>query len=159
MSSPNLEKHIKLSQPFVNEYYKAVVGVIVLESIILLELERHLSQYSLTYQQFNILRILKGQYPQETQLNLLKNRMLHQQSDVSRLIDRLVAMELVEKKPNSLNKRKLAIKLSMKGLDLIHQIDVNDVAFQSILKKLNHDEVETFNNLVGKLLADLPDRA
>ncbi|QLH47072.1 MAG: hypothetical protein HWD58_16460 [Bacteroidota bacterium] len=89
MSSPNLEKHIKLSQPFVNEYYKAVVGVIVLESIILLELERHLSQYSLTYQQFNILRILKGQYPQETQLNLLKNRMLHQQSDVSRLIDRL----------------------------------------------------------------------
>lgn len=159
MSSPNLEKHIKLSQPFVNEYYKAVVGVIVLESIILLELERHLSQYSLTYQQFNILRILKGQYPQETQLNLLKNRMLHQQSDVSRLIDRLVAMELVEKKPNSLNKRKLAIKLSMKGLDLIHQIDVNDVAFQSVLKKLNHDEVETFNNLVGKLLADLPDRA
>lgn len=159
MSSPNLEKHIKLSQPFVNEYYKAVVGVIVLESIILLELERHLSQYSLTYQQFNILRILKGQYPQETQLNLLKNRMLHQQSDVSRLIDRLVAMELVEKKTNSLNKRKLAIKLSMKGLDLIHQIDVNDVAFQSILKKLNHDEVETFNNLVGKLLADLPDRA
>lgn len=159
MSSPNLEKHIKLSQPFVNEYYKAVVGVIVLESIILLELERHLSHYSLTYQQFNILRILKGQYPQETQLNLLKNRMLHQQSDVSRLIDRLVAMELVEKKPNSLNKRKLAIKLGMKGLDLIHQIDVNDVAFQSILKKLDHDEVETFNNLVGKLLADLPDRA
>lgn len=158
MSSPNLEKHIKLSQPFVNEYYKAVVGVIVLESMILLELEHHLNQFALTYQQFNILRILKGQYPQETQLNLLKSRMLHQQSDVSRLIDRLVAMELVDKKPNAMNKRKLAIKLSPKGLDLIQKIDVNDVAFQSILKKLNPEEVEMFNNLVGKLLADVPDR-
>ncbi|MFZ4753863.1 MAG: MarR family winged helix-turn-helix transcriptional regulator, partial [Chitinophagaceae bacterium] len=101
---------------------------------------------------FNILRILKGQYPNDTQLNLLKDRMLHKQSDVSRLVDRLVGMELVDKKINELNKRKLSIKLSAKGLELINRIDVNDPAFQSLTSALSRSEIEQFNDLVGKML-------
>lgn len=152
MSSQNLETQIKLSLPFVNEYYKGVVGVIVLESIFSLNLDQYLSQFRLTYQQFNILRILKGQYPNDTQLNLLKDRMLHKQSDVSRLVDRLAGMELVDKKINELNKRKLSIKLSAKGLELINRIDVNDPAFQSLTSALSPNEIEQFNDLVGKML-------
>jgi DNA-binding MarR family transcriptional regulator len=98
------------------------------------------------------LRILKGQYPNDTQLNLLKDRMLHKQSDVSRLVDRLVGMELVDKKINELNKRKLSIKLSAKGLELINRIDVNDPAFQSLTSALSRSEIEQFNDLVGKML-------
>ncbi len=152
MSSQNLETQIKLSLPFVNEYYKGVVGVIVLESIFSQHLDQYLSQFRLTYQQFNILRILKGQYPNDTQLNLLKDRMLHKQSDVSRLVDRLVGMELVDKKINELNKRKLSIKLSAKGLELINRIEVNDPAFQSLTSALSRSEIEQFNDLVGKML-------
>jgi DNA-binding MarR family transcriptional regulator len=152
MSSQNLETQIKLSLPFVNEYYKGVVGVIVLESIFSQHLDQYLNQFRLTYQQFNILRILKGQYPNDTQLNLLKDRMLHKQSDVSRLVDRLVGMELVDKKINELNKRKLSIKLSAKGLELINRIDVNDSAFQSLTSALSRSEIEQFNDLVGKML-------
>lgn len=152
MSSQNLETQIKLSLPFVNEYYKGVVGVIVLESIFSLNLDQYLSLFRLTYQQFNILRILKGQYPNDTQLNLLKDRMLHKQSDVSRLVDRLAGMELVDKKINELNKRKLSIKLSAKGLELINRIDVNDPAFQSLTSALSPNEIEQFNDLVGKML-------
>jgi|694.fasta_scaffold01266_25 DNA-binding MarR family transcriptional regulator len=152
MSSQNLETQIKLSLPFVNEYYKGVVGVIVLESIFSQHLDQYLNQFRLTYQQFNILRILKGQYPNDTQLNLLKDRMLHKQSDVSRLVDRLVGMELVDKKINELNKRKLSIKLSAKGLELINRIDVNDPAFQSLTSALSRSEIEQFNDLVGKML-------
>jgi DNA-binding MarR family transcriptional regulator len=152
ISSQNLETQIKLSLPFVNEYYKGVVGVIVLESIFSQHLDQYLNQFRLTYQQFNILRILKGQYPNDTQLNLLKDRMLHKQSDVSRLVDRLVGMELVDKKINELNKRKLSIKLSAKGLELINRIDVNDPAFQSLTSALSRSEIEQFNDLVGKML-------
>jgi DNA-binding MarR family transcriptional regulator len=152
MSSQNLETQIKLSLPFVNEYYKGVVGVIVLESIFSQHLDQYLNQFRLTYQQFNILRILKAQYPNDTQLNLLKDRMLHKQSDVSRLVDRLVGMELVDKKINELNKRKLSIKLSAKGLELINRIDVNDPAFQSLTSALSRSEIEQFNDLVGKML-------
>jgi DNA-binding MarR family transcriptional regulator len=152
MSSQNLETQIKLSLPFVNEYYTGVVGVIVLESIFSQHLDQYLNQFRLTYQQFNILRILKGQYPNDTQLNLLKDRMLHKQSDVSRLVDRLVGMELVDKKINELNKRKLSIKLSAKGLELINRIDVNDPAFQSLTSALSRSEIEQFNDLVGKML-------
>jgi len=152
MSSQNLETQIKLSLPFVNEYYKGVVGVIVLESIFSQHLDHYLSQFRLTYQQFNILRILKGQYPNDTQLNLLKDRMLHKQSDVSRLVDRLVGMDLVDKKINELNKRKLSIRLTAKGLDLINRIDVNNQAFKSLTSALSDSEIEQFNDLVGKML-------
>jgi DNA-binding MarR family transcriptional regulator len=78
--------------------------------------------------------------------------MLHKQSDVSRLVDRLVGMELVDKKINELNKRKLSIKLSAKGLELINHIDVNDPAFQSLTSALSRSEIEQFNDLVGKML-------
>jgi DNA-binding MarR family transcriptional regulator len=61
-------------------------------------------------------------------------------------------MELVDKKINELNKRKLSIKLSAKGLELINRIDVNDPAFQSLTSALSRSEIEQFNDLVGKML-------
>ncbi len=71
-SNNNLEKLIKMSSSFVNEQYKGVVGVMVLNNLIIQDLENHLSKFKLTYQQFNILRILKGQYPKGVQLSLIK---------------------------------------------------------------------------------------
>lgn len=152
MSETNLEKLIKLNYPFSNEYYKGVVGIMLLETIILKDLEDYLKKYQLTYQQFNILRILKGQHPKTTQLNLLKERMLHKQSDVSRLVDRLFAMGLVEKRLNEFNKRKLAITLSEKGTELINTIDLNDVEFKSITRGLKTNEICEFNNLISRML-------
>ncbi|MBL7765734.1 MAG: MarR family transcriptional regulator [Chitinophagaceae bacterium] len=152
MPEQRLEQLIKLNHPFINQNYKGVVGIIVLESFIFQDLENHLSQYKLTYQQFNILRILKGQHPNGVQLSVLKERMLHKNSDVSRLVDRLVAMNLVEKPPNEFNKRKLHIQLTEEGLNLISTIDIGHPAFQSIMSALDDEEILLFNKLVNKVI-------
>jgi DNA-binding MarR family transcriptional regulator len=55
-------------------------------------------EYGITNQQFNILRILRGQLPNKISGAEIKNRMLDKNSDVSRLLDRLVLKKLVTKK-------------------------------------------------------------
>ena len=55
-------------------------------------------QYDITMQQFNILRILRGQHPKAASINTLKERMLDKMSDVSRLVERLRKADLVEEK-------------------------------------------------------------
>lgn len=152
MSTNSLEKLIKLSTPFVNPFYKGVVGILYLETLIMQDLDKHLSQYGLTYQQFNILRILKGQYPKGVKLSLLQDRMLHKQSDVSRLVNRLVKQGMVDKKEDETNKRRLSITLSPFGYELIHSIDVNGIRFQSVMSKLNEAEMEQLNLLFDKIL-------
>lgn len=147
-----LEKLIKLSTPFVNPHYKAVVGILFLETIVMQDLDNHLSKFKLTYQQFNILRILKGQYPKGVQLSLLKDRMLHKQSDVSRLVNRLTKMGLIDKNEDPLNRRKLSILLSSEGMKLIDSINVDDEKFKSILRLLSMNEVENLNVLLDKVL-------
>ncbi|MGZ6540317.1 MAG: MarR family transcriptional regulator, partial [Bacteroidia bacterium] len=42
----------------------------------------------ITPQQFNVLRILRGQYPDPCNLKLVKERMLDRVSDASRIVDK-----------------------------------------------------------------------
>lgn len=152
MHHSSLEKLIKLSTPFVNPYYKAVVGILYLETLIMQDLDKYLARYKLTYQQFNILRILKGQYPKGVKLSLLQERMLHKQSDVSRLVNRLVKTGMVDKKEDELNKRRLCITLSEQGLTMINAIDVDGDMFKSVMVELNIPEIEHLNKLFDKIL-------
>ncbi|MCC7029472.1 MAG: MarR family transcriptional regulator [Chitinophagaceae bacterium] len=152
MHHSSLEKLIKLSTPFVNPYYKAVVGILYLETLIMQDLDKYLARYKLTYQQFNILRILKGQYPKGVKLSLLQERMLHKQSDVSRLVNRLVKTGMVDKKEDELNKRRLYITLSEQGLTMINAIDVDSDLFKSVMVELNISEIEHLNRLFDKIL-------
>ena len=141
---------------FVNEEYKAVVGIIVLNNYIFQELEKHLSSFGLTYAQFNILRILKGQYPMGVALPVFKERMLHKQSDVSRLVDRLCALSLVEKRPHETNKRKMFVHLTDSGLNLINSISIRSDEFKSILKSIPEEQVVLFNRIVSDLIKSMP---
>ena len=54
MSANSLETLIKLGTPFVNPFYKAVVGILYLETIIMQDLDKYLADYKLTYQQFKV---------------------------------------------------------------------------------------------------------
>lgn len=147
-----LENYLKMNTGFVNEEYKAVVGIIVLNNHIFQQLEKHLLSFGLTYAQFNILRILKGQYPNGVALPVFKERMLHKQSDVSRLVDRLHTMQYVEKRTDESNKRKMFVHLTDSGLRLINSINIRDDGFKSILKNIPEDQVVIFNKIVSDLI-------
>ncbi len=117
-----LEELIKI-KGFESEEQKAVVGLMYVANLVRRHQEKILGRQSLTYQQFNILRILRGQYPNAISLNLIKGRMVEQTSDVSRLIDRMRKVGLITNKLNKEDKRVRDVLITAKGLTALDAID------------------------------------
>jgi len=109
-----------------------------------------LSEEGVTQQQYNILRILRGS---ATPLSTLKirERMLDKMSDTSRIVDRLIAKELVVKNTCEKDKRLVDITLSPKGLDLVDQLDQFNDRIDALLKGINETEAATLNQILDKI--------
>jgi MarR family transcriptional regulator, multiple gene regulator MgrA len=104
-------------------------------------------------QQYNILRILRGQHPKGTNINMLKERMLDRMSDVSRLVERLRKAGLVERKSSEVDRRAVDVKITDKGLALLQEIDLELPDLEDSLKlSLSEDEALQLNHLLDKIL-------
>lgn len=108
-------------------------------------------QLDLTEQQYNVLRILRGQYPNPCNLKLIKERMLDKMSDTSRIIDKLFKKELVERTQCSDDRRNVDILISEKGMELINSLDFVDENIHHLFKTLSKEEVDVLNNLLDKI--------
>ena len=105
----------------------------------------------ITIQQFNVLRILRGQYPNTCNLKLIKERMLDRMSDASRIVDKLVAKQLVERKVCPTDRRSVNILISEQGLALLEKLDFMDEASKEIFAALPTEKIEELNNLLDDL--------
>jgi DNA-binding MarR family transcriptional regulator len=107
--------------------------------------------HDITMQQFNILRILRGQYPNPCTIQLLKDRMLDKQSDVSRLVDRLVLKGHVERQVCEKDRRKMDVLISPSGLQLLETLDPLVRRMDDHASHLSESEVEALNDLLDKM--------
>ncbi len=146
-----LEDEIKQVKAFKNDYNKAVVNLIFTYNWLESSSKAFFKDFDLTSQQFNILRILKGQHPNPSTINLLRDRMLDKMCDASRLVERLRIKGLVERSQASSDKRAVDIFISKKGEELLAKIEVKFPAFEEKLHTLSPEEIVVFNNLLDKL--------
>lgn len=145
-----LQKEIEISQ-FENIYQQAMVNVVFTSGWCNDQLKKVLVVYEITNQQFNILRILRGQYPDPSTINLLKTRMLDKMCDASRIVDRLVQKGHVMKSIRPSDKRAVDIRITKTGLALLRQID-EEVELSSIISpNLTADETGQLNRLLDKM--------
>ncbi len=105
----------------------------------------------ITMQQFNVLRILRGQYPNPCSVKLIKERMLDRMSDASRIVDKLKAKELVDRRECPVDRRSVDILITDKGLELLKSMDSIDENFKNVFKTLTDEEMKTLNHLLDKL--------
>lgn len=105
--------------------------------------------FNITPQQFNILRILKGQHPNSTSATEIKSRMLDKNSDVSRLLDRLVAKNVIVKKACPTDKRAFDVNLTDAGLELLRTLDKKQSELDNILN-LSEEEAYQLSDLLDK---------
>ena len=108
-------------------------------------------QYNLTSQQFNILRILRGQYPNPATVNLLKERMIDKMSDASRIVDRLIQKGMVSRCTNKKDRRAVDIRISNAGLGVLAQIDKEFKARDILQDNLTEEEAGQLSDLLDKL--------
>ncbi|OUR94281.1 MarR family transcriptional regulator [Flavobacteriales bacterium 34_180_T64] len=106
----------------------------------------------LTSEQYNVLRILRGQKGNPANLSTIQERMLNKMSNTTRLIDKLIKKELVTRQTCESNRRKIEIYITNKGLKLLADLDsVVDDNNKELTKNLNTSELETLNKLLDKL--------
>ena len=105
----------------------------------------------LTTQQYNVLRILRGQYPTPCTLKLVKERMLDRMSDASRIIDKLVMKDYVIRNQCPGDRRSVNLLISDKGLAVLKELDFIDDATREIFKHLPSEKIELLNELLDAL--------
>ena len=144
-----LEKEIQTK--FENDYQKVVVKTIYTYGWISDLLKQRLGKHHITLQQFNVLRILRGQYPGPATINLLKDRMLDKMSDASRIVERLVQKGLVSRCINQKDRRAVDIVINEKGLELLKKLDPVITPIDILKSNLNEAEAKQLNFLLDKL--------
>lgn len=145
-----LEKEIHQVR-FKNEYHKLVVNMIYSYSWVTGLVKERLCTEQVTLQQYNLLRILRGQYPKPSTINLLKERMLDKMSDASRIVERLVQKKLVTRTVNAQDRRAVDILITQKGLDVLTYLDPVVTPVDILSKNLNEEEAAQLNLLLDKL--------
>jgi DNA-binding MarR family transcriptional regulator len=145
-----IEEEIK-QYKFRNEYQKATLNLIYSSNWLLSRHKDFFSKFRITQQQYNVLRILKGQHPNAISTSEIKERMLDMNSDSSRIVDRLALKGIVSKKICKQDKRLVDVSITDKGVALLHQIEDYIVDLDRVISNLSVEEANRLNNLLDKM--------
>lgn len=111
-----------------------------------------LKPYDISIEQFNVLRILRGQKGNPANLQDIQERMVNKMSNTTRLVDKLILKGLVERFICEKNRRKVDIYITDNGLKLLNEIDpIIEKTENSLTSNLSDQELEHLNTLLNKL--------
>ncbi|MBE2189592.1 MAG: MarR family transcriptional regulator [Desulfobulbaceae bacterium] len=145
-----LEDEIKQSK-FKSEHHKMVLNIIFTAHWVELQNTRMLKPFGISPQQFNILRILRGQYPNPASITLLQDRMMDKMSNASRLVEKLRIKGYIERIQCEEDRRQCDVFISKKGLEILKELDEIIDKQNETFEELTHEEAKIVNELLDKL--------
>ena len=114
-------------------------------------LESRANKKKITLQQFNVLRILRGQFPNPASNAMIKERMINSTPDISRLVERIVTKGLVTRTKNKSDKRAVDLLITEKGLQLLEELEADMNLSAMLSENLSEQEAATLSFLLDKL--------
>jgi len=145
-----LEDEIQ-QKKFRNDHQKLAINLTYTYHWLSYKSEQHFKNADITIQQFNVLRILRGQYPEPCNLKLVRERMLDRMSDASRIVDKLKTKGLLSRRECPDDRRNVDLIITDKGLELLKSLDFIDEEAKKIFRHLSLAEVKQLNALLDKL--------
>ena len=137
-----LKKRLKQSK-FQNSLQEALLNLLVASGFVHELAERICSPFGITRVQYNLLRILRGVYPEGHPRCEIAERMIERAPDVTRLIDRMEAQGLVERVPSKVDRRQSVTRITKKGLDLLLKIPMERETHKFFGKRISkQDQLE-----------------
>jgi DNA-binding MarR family transcriptional regulator len=145
-----IEEAIKQSE-FKDNYNKVVVNLLYTHSYLVSFQTAVLKPMDLSPEQYNVLRILRGQQGKPATIAAIQERMLNNMSNASRLVDKLKAKELVKREECPLNRRQVDVVITEKGLAILELLEpqINVINRKAI--HLEDQELAVLNQLLDKL--------
>jgi len=147
--SMKIEEEIKQNS-FRGPHQKASINLLFTYHWLINRHKDFFKPFGITLQQYNMLRILRGQHPKSISGADIKERMLDKNSDVSRLLDRLLTKKLVVKSQCPSDKRAADVLITDQGLDLLKQIDLHVDKLDNSLGALTEEEAAQLSVLLDK---------
>lgn len=130
---------------------KTLLNVMMTQNVLSEQLNVILKPFEISAEQFNVLRILRGQSGQPASMAVIQERMVAKTSNTTRLVDKLLAKELVTREICSDNRRKIDVTITDLGLALLVDLDPKIDTYESAFAaKLTQDELVTLNQLLEK---------
>ena len=146
----SIEADIK-QEKFKSEYQKLLVNLLYTGNWVYSKNSKRFKPFGISVEQYNILRILRGQHPEPATVNLLIERMLNKMSNASRLVEKLRQKELVERRQCQYDRRAVDVIITDKGLDLLEEIEVSEEEWFHQFAQISEVEAHELNRLLDKL--------
>lgn len=134
-----LEEELKMDK-FRSEYQRTMLNILFTSYWMEEKANEVFKTFGISMQQYNVLRILRGQKGKPANLFLIQERMIHKMSNATRLVEKLRLKGYVKRITCEENRRKVEITITEKGLQLLEDIE----------PKMKKSETDTFSNLSEK---------
>jgi len=110
-----------------------------------------LKPFEVSLQQFNVLRILRGQKGKPANLSTLNDRMVSKMSNTTRLVDKLLLRGYVDRIVCESNRRKIEITITNRGEKVLSKMDKAMRKTEAgIVDGFTEKELMQLNNLLNK---------
>jgi DNA-binding MarR family transcriptional regulator len=145
-----IEEEIKSTVPL-DISKKIILNVLYTQNVVSDKMNEILKPYDLSGEQYNVLRILRGQKGNPANMCVIQERMLAKTSNTTRLVDKLLLKELVTRNVCPENRRKIDVLVTQKGLDILTELEPKIKTHEvSFAKNLSASELELLNQLLEK---------
>ena len=156
-NSMKIEEEIQQKE-FRSQMQKTTINIIFTANWLNLKFTQSLKHYDLSLPQYNVLRILRGQKGCPATVNSITERMLDKSSNASRLVDKLKAKGLVERRECSNDRRAVDVVITDTGLALLKELDKEVSHMEKSLPQLDENEMSALNNILDKLRQEETDK-
>lgn len=146
----NVEEIIKTERelPLVR---RTIIHLLLVQNMINEQMASALKPFGVSIQQFNVLRILRGQAKKPANLNTLNDRMVSKMSNTSRLVDKLILKGYVARAICETNRRKIEITITKSGREVLSEMDaIISQKEKDLTSGFTHNELQELNNLLDK---------
>lgn len=130
---------------------KIILNVLYTQNVIAEKFSDVMKPFDLSSEQYNVLRILRGQHQNPINMCDIQERMITKSSNTTRLIDKLLLKKLVTRQVCKINRRKIEIKITSLGLELLQKLDPKVIKHEQFFaQNLNLSEKQQLNSLLEK---------
>lgn len=135
----------------IDDSKKIILNIIYTQSVIGEKFAEVLKPYELSSEQYNVLRILRGQKGNPANMCVIQERMIAKNSNTTRLIDKLLLKDLVTREVCPDNRRKIEVQITTKGLELLLELDPKVIEHEKLFSNnLTQEELSQLNHLLEK---------